>query len=137
MDRIVEFDPEARVAIVEPGVRGRELNGLLADHGLFFPSGHCPTVGLGGFLLQGGWGWLSRVIGPACLSVIGVDVVTATGELIHADAEQNAGLAVGGAGRGRRLLRGRGALLICAAIPARRRSGRPTTSTRWSCATRC
>jgi FAD/FMN-containing dehydrogenase len=85
----IEFDPETRVAIVEPGVRGRELNGLLADHGLFFPSGHCPTVGLGGFLLQGGWGWLSRVIGPACLSVIGVDVVTAEGELIHADAEQN------------------------------------------------
>jgi FAD/FMN-containing dehydrogenase len=85
----IEFDPETRVAIVEPGVRGRELNGLLADHGLFFPSGHCPTVGLGGFLLQGGWGWLSRVIGPACLSVIAVDVVTAEGEHIHADAEQN------------------------------------------------
>jgi FAD/FMN-containing dehydrogenase len=85
----IEFDPETRVAIVEPGVRGRELNGLLADHGLFFPSGHCPTVGLGGFLLQGGWGWLSRVIGPACLSVIAVDVITAEGEHIHADAEQN------------------------------------------------
>jgi FAD/FMN-containing dehydrogenase len=85
----IEFDPDSRVAIVEPGVRGRELNGLLADHGLFFPSGHCPTVGLGGFLLQGGWGWLSRVIGPACLSVIGVDVVTAEGELIHASAEEN------------------------------------------------
>jgi len=89
MDRILEFDPESRVAVVEPGVRGRELNGLLADHGLFFPSGHCPTVGLGGFLLQGGWGWLSRVIGPACMSVVGVDVVTADGELIHADQHQN------------------------------------------------
>ena len=85
----IEFDPETRVAIVEPGVRGRELNALLADHGLFFPSGHCPTVGLGGFLLQGGWGWLSRVIGPACMSVIGVDVVTAEGELIHADEHVN------------------------------------------------
>lgn len=89
MDRIVQFDPSAQVAVVEPGVRGRELNGLLADHGLFFPSGHCPTVGLGGFLLQGGWGWLSRVIGPACMSVVGVDVVTAEGELIHADEHEN------------------------------------------------
>jgi FAD/FMN-containing dehydrogenase len=85
----IEFDPDTQIAIVEPGVRGRELNALLAEHGLFFPSGHCPTVGLGGFLLQGGWGWLSRVIGPACLSVIGVDVVTAEGELIHADEHQN------------------------------------------------
>lgn len=90
MDRIVSFDAEQRIAVVQPGVRGRELNGLLADHGLFFPSGHCPTVGLGGFLLQGGWGWLSRVIGPACLSVVGVDVVTASGELIHASMSENA-----------------------------------------------
>jgi len=89
LDRIVQFDPETRIAVVEPGVRGRELNGLLADHGLFFPSGHCPTVGLGGFLLQGGWGWLSRVIGPACMSVVAVDVVTADGSLIHADEHQN------------------------------------------------
>jgi FAD/FMN-containing dehydrogenase len=90
MDQIVEFDPQTRVAVVEPGVRGRELNGLLAEHGLFFPSGHCPTVGLGGFLLQGGWGWLSRVIGPACMSVVGVDVVTAEGEVIHAREDENA-----------------------------------------------
>jgi hypothetical protein len=86
----IEFDPETGIAIVEPGVRGRELNGRLAEHDLFFPSGHCPTVGLGGYLLQGGWGWLSRVIGPACMSIVAVDVVTAAGELIHADARENA-----------------------------------------------
>jgi FAD/FMN-containing dehydrogenase len=85
----VEFDAETRIARVQPGARGRDLNGLLAEHDLFFPSGHCPTVGLGGFLLQGGWGWLSRVIGPACMSVVAVDVVTADGEVIHADAEHN------------------------------------------------
>ena len=85
----ITFDPETQIATVGPGVRGRELNGLLAEHGLFFPSGHCPTVGLGGFLLQGGWGWLSRVIGPACLSVVGVDVVCADGTLIHADEHEN------------------------------------------------
>jgi FAD/FMN-containing dehydrogenase len=85
----IDFDPTTGIAHVQPGARGRELNGLLADHGLFFPSGHCPTVGLGGFLLQGGWGWLSRKIGPACLSVVAVDVVTATGELIHASETEN------------------------------------------------
>jgi FAD/FMN-containing dehydrogenase len=85
----VQFDAETQIARVQPGARGRDLNGLLAEHGLFFPSGHCPTVGLGGFLLQGGWGWLSRVIGPACMSVVAVDVVTAEGEVIHADSAQN------------------------------------------------
>ena len=66
----VTFDAETGIASVQPGARGRDLNRMLAEHDLFFPSGHCPTVGLGGFLLQGGWGWLGRVIGPACLHVV-------------------------------------------------------------------
>ena len=85
----ISFDHSTGIAAVEPGVKGRELDDVLASHGLFFPSGHCPTVGLGGFLLQGGWGWLSRLIGPACLSVVAVDVVTSSGELIHADENEN------------------------------------------------
>jgi FAD binding domain len=85
----VSFDPGTGLASVQPGVKGRDLNAVLAEHDLFFPSGHCPTVGLGGFLLQGGWGWNSRAVGPACLSVVAIDVVTAAGELIHADAERN------------------------------------------------
>jgi hypothetical protein len=85
----VSFDARRAVASVQPGVKGRDLNAMLAEHDLFFPSGHCPSVGLGGFLLQGGWGWNSRAIGPACLSIAAIDVVTAEGELIHADAEHN------------------------------------------------
>ncbi len=98
----VSFDPERGIASVQPGVKGRDLNALLAEHDLFFPSGHCPTVGLGGFLLQGGWGWNSRAIGPACLSIVGVDVVTADGELIHADEHENSDYlwAARGAGAG-------------------------------------
>src|SRR5207237_10025103 len=82
--------------------RGRELNELLGAHGLFFPSGHCPTVGLGGFLLQGGWGWNSRQVGPACLSVASVDVVTGDGETLHADERTNSDVlwAVRGPGPG-------------------------------------
>jgi FAD/FMN-containing dehydrogenase len=84
------YDASTGTASAQPGVTGRELNELLAEHGRFFPSGHCPTVGLGGFLLQGGWGWNSRAIGPACMSIRAVDVVTAEGELIHADEQNNA-----------------------------------------------
>jgi FAD/FMN-containing dehydrogenase len=83
------FDPDTGIASVQPGVKGRDLNMLLAEHQLFFPSGHCPSVGIGGFLLQGGWGWNSRAIGPACMSIEAVDVVTASGELVHADAAHN------------------------------------------------
>ena len=47
------------------------------------------SVGLGGFLLQGGFGWNSRLWGPACASVPAIDVVTAGGELVRSDANQN------------------------------------------------
>lgn len=85
----IEFDPGRGIARVGPAATGAELNAALAEHDLFFPSGHCPTVGLGGFLLAGGWGWNSRAIGPACLSIAAIDVVTAEGETIHADEEVN------------------------------------------------
>jgi FAD/FMN-containing dehydrogenase len=100
--RAFSVDAVARTASLQPGLLGTELNRALRKHDLFFPSGHCMTVGLGGFLLQGGFGWNSRLWGPACVSVTGVDVVTADGELVHADANQNADLywAARGAGPG-------------------------------------
>lgn len=85
----IRYVPGEMTAVVEPGVHGHELNTLLAPHNLFFPTGHCSTVALGGFLLQGGWGWNSRSVGPACLSVEAVDVVTADGEMIRADKDHN------------------------------------------------
>src|SRR5262249_13308282 len=87
-------------ATVQPGAQGRTLNTLLAPHGLMFPTGHCPTVGVGGYLLQGGWGWNSPHVGPACLSVTGVDVVTADGELVHAGEGHDLLWAARGAGAG-------------------------------------
>jgi FAD/FMN-containing dehydrogenase len=88
----VELDVDDRTAQVEPGKIGSELGDLLKPHDLFFPTGHCMTVGIGGFLLQGGFGWNSKLLGPACASVTAVDVVTANGELVHADETQNADL---------------------------------------------
>ena len=76
----VTIDPVAKVATVGPGKKGHELCDELATHRLFFPAGHCRGVALGGYLLQGGYGWNSRVLGPACESVIAIDVVTADGD---------------------------------------------------------
>jgi FAD/FMN-containing dehydrogenase len=53
---------ESNIARVTTSVTGQELNHYLQTHyGLMFPAGHCPDVGLGGFLLQGGQGWNCRV----------------------------------------------------------------------------
>ncbi|KAL2844818.1 hypothetical protein BJY01DRAFT_263783 [Aspergillus pseudoustus] len=96
-------DAENRRAQVTPSVTGRELNGMLTtEHGLMFPGGHCPDVGLGGFLLQGGMGWNCRGWGWACERVKAVDVVTAEGEALHCNQEENQELywAARGAGPG-------------------------------------
>jgi FAD/FMN-containing dehydrogenase len=100
--KAIEIDAGAMTASVEPGCRGDELVAALAAHDRFFPAGHCPGVGLGGYLLQGGYGWNGRVHGPACMSVEAIDVVTAAGELVRADERQHADLlwAARGAGPG-------------------------------------
>jgi FAD/FMN-containing dehydrogenase len=78
-------DKEAQQVSAGPGLRGTDLNAALAADGLVFPSGHCPSVGIGGFLLGGGYGWNSRDLGPACLSVEALDVVLPSGQLVHAN----------------------------------------------------
>jgi FAD/FMN-containing dehydrogenase len=90
--RAVELDVGAMSASVQPGCPGDELVAMLGEAGLFFPAGHCGGVGIGGYLLQGGYGWNGRVHGPACMSVEAIDVVTADGELVHASSERNADL---------------------------------------------
>jgi FAD/FMN-containing dehydrogenase len=99
--REMEWDGE--VATARPAVRGgTELAPFLAGHDRMFTGGHCESVGIGGFLLQGGQGWNSRRLGWGCENVLAVDVVTADGELVCADATQNEDLywAVRGAGPG-------------------------------------
>jgi FAD/FMN-containing dehydrogenase len=85
----IELDVGQRIAAVCPAVKGPALNALLLEHDLFFPTGHAPTVGIGGFILGGGYGWNSRYWGPACLSIKAIDVVLADGQLVHADDENH------------------------------------------------
>ncbi|MFL6118314.1 FAD-binding oxidoreductase [Actinophytocola sp.] len=98
----IDLDVPNRRARVQPGVEGSRLNRLLAAERLVFPTGHCPSVGIGGFLLGGGYGWNSRKLGPAALSVEAVDVVLSDGTLVHADDETHPELmwAARGAGPG-------------------------------------
>lgn len=99
----LSVDLDAMTATAGPSTRGgQELSPFLRSHGVVFPGGHCSTVGIGGYLLQGGQGWNSRQWGWGCENVLGVDVVTADGELVHADAGENADLywAARGAGPG-------------------------------------
>ena len=100
--RDISLDEASQTASVGPGLTGGELARALGGAGMAFPVGHCPTVGLGGYLLSGGLGWNSNVWGYGTYSVRAVDVVTAEGRLIRADHSNNSDLfwAARGAGPG-------------------------------------
>ena len=87
-----EIDKDRMTAKVGPAVGGSVLLGELFKQDMFFPAGHCKGVCLGGYLLQGGFAWNGRKLGMACESVLGLDIVTAEGELVHASENENADL---------------------------------------------
>lgn len=66
LGRFEEISYDSATGIVEcsPSTVGRDLNAYLETYGRMFAGGHCPDVGVGGFLLQGGMGWNCKV----CLS---------------------------------------------------------------------
>ncbi len=101
--RDLRYDAATGIAAARPAVRGgTELEPFLAERGRAFPAGHCESVGLGGYLLQGGQGWNGRAWGWGCENVVAIDAVAADGRQVHADDHENADLywAARGAGPG-------------------------------------
>ena len=82
-------DTDRMIAHVGPGKIASVFATELDSQGLFFPAGHCEGIRLGGYLLQGGYGWNSKVVGPACESVLGLEVVTSDGEKVYCDNENH------------------------------------------------
>jgi FAD/FMN-containing dehydrogenase len=82
-------DTDRMIARVGPGKIASVFANELDSQGLFFPAGHCEGIRIGGYLLQGGYGWNSKIVGPACESVLGLEVVTADGETVYCDPENH------------------------------------------------
>lgn len=85
--RDVAIDASRRRARVGAGVRWGEVQRAAAAHGLAGLAGSSLEVGVVGYTLGGGLGWLARRHGLACNSVLAADVVTADGRLLHVDRE--------------------------------------------------
>ena len=86
--RDVLIDPLARIARVGAGVLWEEVTVPAGEHGLIALHGSSPNVGVVGYSLGGGLGWLARSKGLAANSVTAIEIVTAAGEIIRADAER-------------------------------------------------
>ena len=90
--RGVEIDLDARTARVAGGTLWADVVDAAVEHGLTALHGSARDVGVVGYTLGGGVGWLGRKHGLASSSILSAEIVTATGEVVRTDAETNADL---------------------------------------------
>ena len=83
----VAVDPAARRVRVGAGARWRDVVPRLAGLGLAALHGSSPDVGVAGYSLGGGIGWLSRAHGLQCNAVRAIELVTADGRMLRVDAD--------------------------------------------------
>jgi FAD binding domain-containing protein/berberine-like enzyme len=87
--RGVRVDPVAQTARVEAGALWTDLVHESQPHGLAGLMGSTSHVGVVGYTMGGGFGWLGRKYGFNAASMRQADVVTADGELVRASADEN------------------------------------------------
>ncbi len=90
--RHIHIDRARRTVRVGAGVTLLELSEALWEHRLALPGGSCPTVGIAGLTLGGGYGLLSRSLGLTCDNLLAVEMVMADGRVLHADVRRHADL---------------------------------------------
>ena len=90
--RRVSIDPVARIARAEAGALWREVTEAAAEHGLAGLAGSSPDVGVVGYTIGGGMSWLGRAYGLSANNVEAIELVTADGRLVRADACHEADL---------------------------------------------
>ncbi len=90
--RGVTVDAGARTVRAEAGVLWIEVVEAAAEHGLAALAGSSPDVGVVGYTLGGGLSWLARKHGIGANQVTVVELVTADGRLVRADAENETDL---------------------------------------------
>jgi FAD/FMN-containing dehydrogenase len=81
----VSVDAARATAIAQGGVTWGELNAAAAVHDLAVTGGVISTTGIAGLTLGGGLGWLMAKHGLAADNLQAVELVTATGEVLHVD----------------------------------------------------
>jgi FAD/FMN-containing dehydrogenase len=86
--RHVEVDAVGRTATVAGGATASDVTAAV-PHGLAAVTGNVGAVGMGGFLLGGGYSHLSTRFGLAVDNLLGAEVVLADGRLVWADASRN------------------------------------------------
>src|SRR5262249_22658752 len=85
--RGIHVDPKRWLARVEAGAVWLEVVEAAAEHGLAALAGSSPDVGVVGYTLGGGMGFIGRQYGLSANAVRAIELVTAEGRLVRADRE--------------------------------------------------
>ena len=90
--RGIHVDPQAMILRAQGGVLWRELNREAAAHGLATTGGAISTTGIAGLTLGGGLGWLMAKYGLAADNLLGVELITADGDIVEVTEDSDADL---------------------------------------------
>lgn len=88
----INIDEDKKIVKLGGGVRNREAYEALGAKGYPFPGGGCPTVGVAGLILGGGWGYSSRFLGLACDSLLEVEMIDYKGNKLILNENSNSDL---------------------------------------------
>ena len=88
----VTVNTSANTATIGAGARLIDVYNSVTQYGLILPAGSCPTVGITGLTLGGGVGVISRKFGLTCDNLLSAQVITASGNMLICDANNNSDL---------------------------------------------
>jgi FAD/FMN-containing dehydrogenase len=92
LSRIRGVAVQGGVALVGAGAQAIDIHARLAPRGLVVPTGTCPSVGISGLTLGGGYGMWGRRLGLTCDRLAAVHIVTPDGQLRRATSGRDADL---------------------------------------------
>jgi FAD/FMN-containing dehydrogenase len=88
----VDYDAGTGIVRVGGGARNADVYSNLRRVGRAVTHGRCEAVGVAGLVLGGGIGFNMRREGLTCDHLIGTEIVTADGRMLHCSDQDNAGL---------------------------------------------
>ena len=87
--RTVEVDADARIARSAGGATWLDFDSATQAFGLVTPGGVVGSTGVTGLALGGGIGHLTAQHGLTCDSIVGAQLVTPGGDVVHASPDEN------------------------------------------------
>jgi len=98
----IDLDECENLLTVQGGVTNQQVYEFVSSKRYPFPGGTCPTVGVGGYSMGGGWGLSCRYLGLGCDSLEEIELVNYEGKIVKANRNCNSDLfwACRGAGGG-------------------------------------